>query len=182
MMMVSLAGDFVMKAMNIPCIFLLWVICGCGHITKAAEKIKGLEVYAKMKNEHVRLGDAVVIIISVKNVGTGTIALIQMSPARDYEYTITNEMGESVPLTLNARQQISSIRRSPRRFTFLKSGQEYTEEIRLDEIVSITEPGRYFITIKRIFYPGEKGYQSDFSGAVYGEAISKRLEFRVLSR
>lgn len=108
---------------------------------------QALEITATLKTKSPQLGKPIVVTFCMKNVSALTVTLVMGNPARNYEFTVLDESGKEVPLTTygkNAKARIGF-----RYFPTLVPGAEIREDVRFDEIIEFTQPGRYALKVKR---------------------------------
>jgi hypothetical protein len=106
-----------------------------------------LQITATLKAKSPRIGEPIVVSLCMKNMGALTRTLVMGNPARNLDFTVLDQNGNEVPLTTDGKW--AKARVGFRYFPTLNPGAEIREDVRLDQWVEITKPGRYSLRVKR---------------------------------
>jgi hypothetical protein len=111
---------------------------------------EGFQLSARLDQEKLKLGEPVLLKLSLKNITRKDLNVVETSADQDYEIEVVDEHGTHAPLTEKGRR----LTQYPRIYTKVVSvkvaaGQEQQVYINLNEIHDLNAKGIYSITAKR---------------------------------
>jgi hypothetical protein len=117
--------------------------------TLSGEASEGFQLSAGIENKQFRIGEPIVLKLTIRNSTKQVLYLTETSPESDYKLLVKNEYGERVPLTefgqrlLNNKEEFRVIG------VKVKSGEERKDSIEVSRLHEMTVPGTYSITASR---------------------------------
>jgi hypothetical protein len=141
----------------------------------AGKAADGWQLSALPERQKVPAGEPVVVTLTLKNVGKGSLVYGEASPQDDYArmVTVTDEIGAAtVPKTRYGKSfQGAPVKRFVTRT--LRPGQEVTAKLYVSRVFDMTVGGTYRITVQHpfAFKPGE--------ALAYAEVVSNTVEVTI---
>lgn len=124
------------------------------------KETQGHAISIMAKNAVVSPGDPIILTISLKNVGTEDIRVLETAPLAAYAIEVLGPNGEKVPLTLYGKLSLESHRLGSRSVSILKPGAESSVEIHLNRMFDFTIPGKYTVSVQRAIWKAETDPQT----------------------
>ena len=122
-----------------------------------------------------RSGDAIVLSISLKNIGRTPVPIVVRSTWIDYATTVRYEDGTEVPKTEYALQMMEAAQEGRRLTRELMPEEVTTENLELSKAFEMTQPGNYAVVATRATY--KRGKLDE-----YATVTSNELTFKVVPR
>lgn len=126
---------------------------------KWGKETQGHAISIIAKNEVVSPGEPIILTISLKNVGTADIRVLETAPLAAYDIEVLGPNGEKVPLTLYGKISLESNREGSRSVSILKPGAESSVEIHLNRMFDFTIPGKYTVSVQRAIWKADTSPQ-----------------------
>jgi hypothetical protein len=142
------------------------------NVQAAGTPSEGFQLSAKLDQEKLKVGEPVLLKLSLKNITKKDLVVVETSADQDYEIEVTNEHGTRAPLTEKGRRLTQGMRIYTKVISVkVASGQEQQVNINLNEIYDLNAKGVYSITAKR------KVPKLDRSGSV--ELVSNTVKVTI---
>ena len=123
-------------------------------------------------------GETIQLELTIKNTSAATIMLIDTLPERDFDITVKDSKGVSVPLTGEGRRPKATPDTFRREFLFLEPGKElrWRHKVELNKLFDLKHTDNYTVSVERTYYPQNS---SDSEQANEAKILSNTLTFKL---
>jgi hypothetical protein len=137
------------------------------------KRSQSLGLYVKPEREDFQVGENIFVEVELKSLTSRTVSVDHSDLDRDYGLKVSNEQGQSPPLTRKGiRLREIMLRGFIRTANELKEGEKILSVIDASSVYQFDVPGFYWIEISRTV-PGQEGSERE-------EVVSNRFRIRVI--
>jgi hypothetical protein len=112
---------------------------------------EGFRLSAMLGQEKLKLGEPLLLKLSLKNITKKELYVVETTADQDYEIEVTDEHGTRGTLTGKGRRLMQGIKVFTKVISVkVAPGQEQQVDIKLDEIYNLSAKGTYSVTAKRM--------------------------------
>lgn len=133
---------------------------------------KAVELNIHLEKTLTLIDESNSLALTIKNNSKEVLLIFVTYPARDYEFDVRNEEGQSIRLTETGDILVNNPSIFMRGHLELEPGETIEHKVQINKIYDMSVPGKYSVRVKRKVY--------DQKGNEYSEVISNRVEVQVV--
>lgn len=133
---------------------------------------EGIQISLQPNKEIVRRKEPVLIKVFLKNTTKMPITIAESTPEKDYNFSVTDDKGKSLPLTAYGENLSKNAEEYKRTLLVIKPGQVVEKTVAIDKLYDLSNSNTFYVSAKRaVFKLATKGM---------AQAISNTIKLQVI--